>query len=45
LADALELMQKRGEELLVFTEVGSGSLNILYRRQDGSLALVEPEVG
>ena len=45
LADALELMQNRGEELLVFTEVGSGSLNILYRRQDGSFALVEPEVG
>ncbi len=44
LTDALELLAARGEDLLVFTEVGSGSLQILYRRPDGSLALVEPEL-
>jgi putative sigma-54 modulation protein len=42
--DAVELMQTKGEELLVFTNVASGGLNILYRRQDGNLVLVEPDL-
>jgi putative sigma-54 modulation protein len=42
--DAVELMQSQGEELLVFTNVASGGLNILYRRQDGNLVLVEPDL-
>ena len=42
--DAVELMQNQGEELLVFTNVASGGLNILYRRQDGNLVLVEPDL-
>jgi len=45
LTDALELIQTRGNELLVFTDVASGSLNILYRRQDGNYVLVEPDMG
>ncbi len=44
LADALELIEKKGDELLVFTDVASGALSILYRRQDGSYWLVEPEI-
>lgn len=44
LADALELMEKKGDELLVFTNVASGALSILYRRQDGSYLMVEPEL-
>lgn len=44
LDDALELMQTKGTELLVFTNVASGGLNILYRRQDGNLVLVEPDL-
>ena len=42
--DAVELMQNKGEELLVFTNVASGGLNILYRRHDGNLVLVEPDL-
>ncbi len=45
LADALELMQKKGDDLLVFTNVASGALSILYRRQDGSYLMVEPDLG
>lgn len=45
LADAVELLQTKGEVLLVFTNVNTGALSILYRRADGGLALAEPEVG
>jgi putative sigma-54 modulation protein len=44
LADAVELLQTKGKDLVVFTEVTTGALSILYRRQDGSLVLVEPEI-
>ena len=44
LSDALELMETKGYELLVFTDVTSGALSILYRRQDGGYLLVEPEL-
>jgi putative sigma-54 modulation protein len=44
-ADAVEQMQSSGDDLLVFTDVSRGSLNILYRRQDGGFALVEPDLG
>lgn len=44
LTDALELMESKGDELLVFTDVASGALSILYRRQDGGYLLVEPEL-
>jgi putative sigma-54 modulation protein len=42
--DAVELIQTKGDELLVFTNVANGGLNILYRRQDGNLVLVEPDL-
>lgn len=45
LADALELLQTGGSDLLVFTDVNTGALSILYRRSDGGLALVEPVLG
>ncbi len=45
LADAMEMMKKGGEDLVVFTNTAGGELNILFRRQDGNLVLVEPELG
>ena len=42
--DAIELLQSSGDDLLVFTNVASGGLNILYRRQDGNFVLVEPDL-
>ena len=42
--DAVELLQSSGDDLIVFTNVASGGLNVLYRRQDGSFVLVEPEL-
>jgi putative sigma-54 modulation protein len=45
LSDAVEMMQTSKNELLVFTNVASGSLNILYKRQDGNFLLVEPDLG
>ena len=45
LADAVELLMTKGTDLLVFTDVNTGALSILYRRSDGSLALAEPELG
>jgi hypothetical protein len=45
LTDAVELMQSGKDDLLVFTNVASGSLHILYRRQDGTYVLVEPDLG
>jgi ribosome hibernation promoting factor len=43
--DAMELMQKGKDDLLVFTNVANGGLHILYRRQDGTFVLVEPDLG
>lgn len=45
LADAVELLMTKGSDLLVFTDVNTGALSILYRRSDGGLALAEPELG
>jgi putative sigma-54 modulation protein len=45
LADAVELLMTKGTDLLVFTDVNTGALSILYRRTDGGLSLVEPELG
>ena len=44
LTDAVELMQRGNDDLLVFTDVASGSLSILYRRQDGGYVLAEPDL-
>lgn len=45
LADAVELLQTKSTDLLVFTDVNTGALSILYRRSDGGLALAEPVLG
>ncbi len=45
LADAVELLQTESNDLLVFTNVNTGALSILFRRSDGGLALAEPELG
>jgi len=45
LADAVELIRSKNKDLLVFTDVNTGALSILYRRADGGLALAEPELG
>jgi putative sigma-54 modulation protein len=45
LADAVEILQSKGSAILVFTDVNTGALSILYRRTDGGLALAEPALG
>ena len=45
LTDAVELLQSKGSAILVFTDVNTGALSILYRRTDGGLALAEPQLG
>jgi putative sigma-54 modulation protein len=45
LNDAVELLKRGADDLLVFTNVAGGALNILYRRHDGALILVEPDLG
>lgn len=45
LTDAVDLMQTGNDDLLVFTNVVSGGLSILYRRPDGNYVLVEPDLG
>jgi putative sigma-54 modulation protein len=45
LDDALEMIKSDGDGLVVFTNVATGLLNILHRRQDSSLVLLEPELG
>jgi hypothetical protein len=44
LADAVEIVQRGNDKLQVFTNVANGALGILYRRQDGQLVLVEPDL-
>jgi putative sigma-54 modulation protein len=45
LKDAVELLQTKGNAILVFTDVNTGALSILYRRTDGGLGLAEPQLG
>ena len=45
LADAVEMLHTEKNELVVFTNVNTGALSILYRRSDGGLALAEPDLG
>jgi len=42
LDEALEQMRLRGDSLLVFTNARSRIVNVLHRRADGALELVEP---
>ncbi len=45
LKDAVELLQNKNSAILVFTDVNTGALSILYRRADGGLGLAEPQLG
>jgi putative sigma-54 modulation protein len=42
LADAVEQLQARSDEFLVFANATSDAVNVLYRRADGALGLIEP---
>ncbi len=44
LTDAIELLTAKNEEVLLFTDVTSGSLAVLCRRQDGGFVLLQPEL-
>ncbi len=41
--DAVVSLRERGDQVLVFRNAATDALNILYRRQDGRLGLIEPE--
>lgn len=44
--EALEQMSMLGHEnFFIFFNVGTNSVNVLYRRRDGTYGLIEPEVG
>jgi putative sigma-54 modulation protein len=40
-ADAVMQLNLLGDELLVFTDAGSGQTSVLYRRKDGDYGLIE----
>jgi putative sigma-54 modulation protein len=45
-AEAIEQMQLVGHDnFFVFFNAGTNRVNILYRRRDGSLGLIDPEIG
>ncbi len=43
--EAVMQLKSGNDEILVFTNSQSTSLNILYRRRDGNFGLIEPEQG
>ena len=43
LEDAALRLENRAETFVVFRDSESDSVNILYRRKDGNLALIEPD--
>ncbi len=45
LTDAIDLLSRKNEEALVFTDVTTGALAVLCRRQDGGFVLLQPELG
>ncbi len=40
--EAAMQMELIGQDFLVFTNADSGSINVIYRRNDGDLGLIEP---
>ncbi len=40
--EAAMQMELIGQDFLVFTNADSGSINVIYRRKDGDLGLIEP---
>jgi len=43
--DAVMQMNLLGDEHLIFTDAGSGSTSVLYRRRDGNYGLIETASG
>lgn len=44
-SDAVMLMDLRNTSALMFTNSGTGQLNMIYRRDDGNIGWVEPNAG
>jgi ribosomal subunit interface protein len=44
-SDAVMLMDLRNTNALMFTNSGTGELNMIYRREDGNIGWVEPRAG
>ncbi len=42
-AEAARMVQGNGDGILVFRDVETASVSVLYRRRDGDLALVQTE--
>jgi putative sigma-54 modulation protein len=42
--EALELIEEAPERFVIFQNTESKQLNLIYKRQDGRLALVEPQI-
>jgi putative sigma-54 modulation protein len=42
--EALEVMEEAPERFVIFQNTESKQLNLIYKRQDGKLALVEPQI-
>ncbi|NOZ24618.1 MAG: ribosome-associated translation inhibitor RaiA [Nitrospirae bacterium] len=40
--EAAMQMDLMGQDFLVFTDANSGNINVIYRRKDGDLGLIEP---
>src|SRR3972149_5410867 len=40
--EAVEQLELRRDQFLVFTNAGTDSVNVLYRRKSGGLGLIEP---
>jgi len=43
--EAVMQMNLLHKDFLVFTDAGSGEINVLYRRKDGNFGLIEPHRG
>jgi len=42
--EAIEQMELLGHDFYVFFNAEAGSINVLYRRQDGNYGLIQPEM-
>ena len=41
--DALSNLEENDEEILVYRDASSDRINVVYRRRDGDIGLIEPE--
>jgi putative sigma-54 modulation protein len=42
--EAIEQMELLGHDFFLFFNVGTGQMNLLYRRRNGNYGLIEPEL-